>query len=730
MRYVASLLVGECPHVDFFKKVGFAYGEIPGYEERVLFLCRPGSSATTAIQFRCSYKKPGRTGRRILTSSAQLELVARQDVHGHPGRALILDPHWIDEKVVRGWISTCDTMHGDRCKTLPLFREEDQIRPRLFVDTQQNCIVESKGISAGYVALSYSWGQTRNLRNELKICEELQVPGVLARDEFHQQLPSTITDAFAIIQSLGQRYLWVDALCIVQDDEQHLHLELNQMHRVYAGAVFTIIAGDGADANHGLRGFKNLTAPRLLQQKSIQLAADESIMQDLRSRTMGDAGDSRPKKVYYDRAWTFQENLFSRKEIIFEDDSVRWRCQCSDWYEDLLPDSRVDERVDNFWALPGKYLAEKWFHCSVPALSILSDIAGAYNSKILTFPEDALSAFAGIQSTLHRIYPGGLIYGIPENFFDVALTWQPRASLARRKASAKSHSGGISHKLPSWSWLGWTGTIAFPTDLEFEIAPRGSVGIEGYTMPVTEWYTMSSPTSAERRLIQSTWYENRLRASRDATEVPTGWRREWFQVEYNNRLKNSGRGYQYPREAPQYCYKHESFRDESQIHWYPIPVLDRSTPCPIRPQTAFLYAQTSRAFLFAGSLIDEREDPHLGGPRVQLVKLDGQYAGFVQLNNHSDLADLESLPDSKLSKRVELVATCKGYTGRMLDYELAKRTAAANFETPWENPLKDCYFVLWIEWENGVAYRQAYGAVTNEAWESEKETELVDLTLG
>ena len=456
MGSVASLLVGECPHVNFFKKLKFAYGKIPGYEERELFLCRPWSSDTTAIQFRCSHKILGHS---LVTYSANLELLARNDVYGHPGRALIVDPHWIDENVVRGWISTCYMTHGDRCKTIPLFREADQIRPRLFVDTQQNCIVESKGISAGYVALSYSWGQTRNLRNELKIREGLQVPGVLARDEFHQQLPSTITDAFAIIQSLGQRYLWVDALCIVQDDEQHLHLELNQMHRVYAGAVFTIIAGDGADANHGLRGFKNLTAQRLVQQKPIQLAADESIMQDLRSQRIGDT-DSRPEQVYYDRAWTFQEYLFSRKKIIFEDNSVRWLCQCADWYEELLPDRRVDERISNIWALPGNHV-ETVFHCSVPTLSVLSDIAGAYNTKILTYPEDALSAFAGIQTMLHRTYPGGLIYGLPENFFNVALTWRPRWSLTRRKPCAKSHLGGLSHKLPSWSWLGWTGTMPF-----------------------------------------------------------------------------------------------------------------------------------------------------------------------------------------------------------------------------------------------------------------------------
>ncbi|KAL8993206.1 MAG: hypothetical protein Q9169_006518 [Polycauliona sp. 2 TL-2023] len=720
---LASLLVGECPHVDMFRNLKLCHRRAPRYEEQEVVLWRCGSSFTTATRFACSYWEKGH---RVRTSSAGLELVARHDIQNHPGRALMLDSHWFSDGIIQEWISTCDRLHGDRCKTLPLMVNDDQVQPRFLIDTLRNCVVESKGFGSEYVALSYTWGRTQNLRNELAICQELQIPGILSQEKYRQRLPLTIRDAMAVVLRLGYRYLWVDSLCIVQDDEQHLRHELNQMHQVYAGATFTLIAADGVDANHGLRGFRDLTAPRHLQQQPIKLAAGESIVQDVRSRTTGDVAVLLPGKAYYNRAWTFQENLFSKRRVIFEDNSVRWRCQCTDWDEDLIPDSRVDERDGDTWDLPGKYHGESWLHSSVPTLSILSDTIRTYNTKILTYPEDALSAFAGIQAMLHRMYPGGLTYGMPENFFDIALMWRPSWPITRRQASTKSHS----HKLLSWSWLGWAGSVSFPTDLEFEIAPGvGLIGIEGYTMPVTDWYTMSSPRSTERRRIRPTWYHNKRFAAENADNILLGWRREPYDTEGRFHVEKSKIGYQYPR-PPGYCYRHSSSRHESQFQWYPIPVLDGSEPRLLQPQTAFLYAQTSRAFFHTGSLVDEKEDPHLGTPRVRLVKADGQQIGLLQLNNLSDLTNLETDPVSKIGKRVELVATCKGYTGRIFDYELAKRIAENTGETSWASQLKDCYFVLWIEWEDGIAYRQGCGAVTVDAWERERDDDFVDLILG
>jgi hypothetical protein len=88
------------------------------------------------------------------------------------------------------------------------------------------------------------------------------------------------------------------------------------------------------------------------------------------------------------------------------------------------------------------------------------------------------------------------------------------------------------------------------------------------------------------------------------------------------------------------------------------------------------------------------------------------------------------------------VATCKGYSkmiyaaGMNWDDLLEERRYDANKAVDSGSKIYDvgeqkaCYFVLGIEWVDGVAYRRACGAVAAELWEQEREEELVDLILG
>jgi hypothetical protein len=148
---------------------------------------------------------------------------------------------------------------------------------------------------------------------------------------------------------------------------------------------------------------------------------------------------------------------------------------------------------------------------------------------------------------------------------------------------------------------------------------------------------------------------------------------------------------------------------------------------PLQVQTAFLFTQTTRAFLYGGQGNFVQE---LMPPQVQLINLRGQIVGYLQLHNKDDSADFRTEAEPNHGRRVELVATSKGYTGKIYDWELAEATAKASGTEDLARQLKDCYFVLWIEWENGVAYRRGAGAVTVEVWDVEKEAELVDLILG
>ncbi|CZT52745.1 uncharacterized protein RSE6_14109 [Rhynchosporium secalis] len=120
----------------------------------------------------------------------------------------------------------------------------------LAIVTQLIRIVPLPG-RARYLALSYVWGTEPFLQSTKSNPETLKRKRILDA----QQLPQTIDDAVKLTIILDERYLWVDALCIVQDDMLSKLEQLSQMDRVYVGAALTIINGDGKAANASLTGF-------------------------------------------------------------------------------------------------------------------------------------------------------------------------------------------------------------------------------------------------------------------------------------------------------------------------------------------------------------------------------------------------------------------------------------------------------------------------------------------
>lgn len=87
-----------------------------------------------------------------------------------------------------------------------------------------------------YVTLSYCWGSTGD-RSYITTSSSL-VDGL--RVLRHRDMPQTIQDAFRICRELGFRYLWVDAICIIQDSKQDWHSEALNMVSIYRNAHLTI----------------------------------------------------------------------------------------------------------------------------------------------------------------------------------------------------------------------------------------------------------------------------------------------------------------------------------------------------------------------------------------------------------------------------------------------------------------------------------------------------------
>jgi Heterokaryon incompatibility protein (HET) len=66
------------------------------------------------------------------------------------------------------------------------------------------------------------------------------------------RLPQTILDAIMVCQKLAERYLWVDAICIIQDDEEDKAAQITEMEKIYSLAKVTLIAVCGKNPSQGL----------------------------------------------------------------------------------------------------------------------------------------------------------------------------------------------------------------------------------------------------------------------------------------------------------------------------------------------------------------------------------------------------------------------------------------------------------------------------------------------
>lgn len=169
--------------------------------------------------------------------------------------------------------------------------------------------------------------------------------------------------------------------------------------------------------------------------------------------------------------------------------------------------------------------------------------------------------------------------------------------------------------------------------------------------------------------------------------------------------------------------------DEKVRFYYPFPVTDitEDTPSYVPAQTAYLFCDTKRAWLYA----KPQENMKLGDSEMNkfimdLRDEDGMIAGDLHLHNEEQLVliDGENAPDKKSQgSKVELVAINKRRRYAKIWKEDQHQYDNNNIT------IQNCYIVLWVEWVDGIAYRLASGSVREEVWEK-LHVEDVSLILG
>lgn len=197
----------------------------------------------------------------------------------------------VDIGKLQSWISACEKWHSDICGVDE--KTQYNMSSIRFIDVIDNCLVE-KNEKCTYIALSYLWGRCSTFQTLKENVASLEEKGGLLA--FTDRIPLTIRDAILLTRQLGERYLWVDALCIVQDDERNKMEAITNMDTVYHHALLTVIAGGGSDANAGLPGVRPRT--RTFAQAIVQ------VQRDLRLTAVGEGVELLEKSTYSTRAWT------------------------------------------------------------------------------------------------------------------------------------------------------------------------------------------------------------------------------------------------------------------------------------------------------------------------------------------------------------------------------------------------------------------------------------------
>ncbi|KAK4200783.1 heterokaryon incompatibility protein-domain-containing protein [Triangularia verruculosa] len=297
-------------------------------------------------------------------------------------------------------------------------------------------------MATGYAALSYCWGGSGFLKTTRSNLETLKSGFEIAI------LPQTLRDAVAIARGLAVDYLWIDALCIIQDDPEDWQREAAMMAQVYSNAYITVTALSASSVQDGfLAPRKQL--PRFTRAWFDEKSGTTITLTAQPTMNVGLHVLQRSSSAYYnftldpvqDRGWCFQEEALSRRISAFSTDEVQWLCRsgmaCECRGVDTGPSTKDMVTVDDIRRNPWLFWHDR-----------LLD----YSYKQFTFTKDRLPAIAGLARLLQSCTGSDYVAGIWLKSLSRSLGWATYFK--------KTNPCPETYLAPSFSWA----SVASPLD--------------------------------------------------------------------------------------------------------------------------------------------------------------------------------------------------------------------------------------------------------------------------
>ncbi|KAI1422035.1 heterokaryon incompatibility protein-domain-containing protein [Xylaria sp. FL1777] len=310
---------------------------------------------------------------------------------------------------------------------------------------------------APYLALSYCWGK------QSKSTAPAQ-PLLLRRDTLRDlmddirlgSLQKSIQDAIFVTRKLGFRYLWVDALCIIQDCNIDKDEEISRMASIYKNAAVTIAASSSENAMDGFLSRED--SPYLPDYMfHIPMSCGENGTVYLSAEAY------EPEHPLDKRGWTLQESMLSSRMLIFSDYELLWQCKEVDLRGVT---GRGLEYLQPLEALPWTVFdddAEPYFgNLDSDKVYLWKTIVQQYTERKLTDPEDRLRAVTGITTELETLWRDTNIHGLWKKWFIELLAWY--------KPDVDREQERYLKRAPSWSWASLNGVIRYEGPLKTEDA--------------------------------------------------------------------------------------------------------------------------------------------------------------------------------------------------------------------------------------------------------------------